>query len=91
MLYALLVTFALLSSPLECCGGGGFSMFRQPRYCAPVFSVSIEPPKVDVLKVLRIDQYSSSLRWSLAIIAPRPLSSVIAATLQADTHGNPQK
>lgn len=91
MLHALLVTFALLSSPLECCGGCGGFAFLGPRTCAPspMPIMSIVPPTPNIPAILRLDQYAPSLRWALVILAPRPISSVMAATLHADAQAKP--
>ena len=86
MLHSLIVAIALMSSPTQWCGGGGgccigFRVNRPPVAPAPIV---IAPPKVDVLKFMRMDQYPQPVRVGLAIIAPRPLSNAMISTLQVE-------
>jgi hypothetical protein len=88
MLHSILVALTLLASPTMCCGGGGFGFLccrpaPQPVFVAP--PISIAPPKVELLKFIRIDQYPAPVRVGLAIIAPRPFGHLLMNTLQADT------
>jgi hypothetical protein len=90
MLHAILVTVALLSSPTQCCGGCGFHGVWGRPHCAPTpLPFSIAPPSMNIPSILRIDQYPMALRVGLLIIGPRPLSSVMAATLQANAQSQP--
>lgn len=86
MLHSILVAMAVLASPTQCCGGGGFGFLccrpAQPAVVAP--PLTIAPPKVDILKLIRIDEYPLAVRIGLAIIAPRPFGSAMTPTLQAD-------
>lgn len=83
MLHSILVALTLLASPTHCCGGGGFGFFCcRPAVVAP--TVSIAPPKVDLLNLIRVDQYPPTLRIGLAIIAPRPFGNLLTAPLPAD-------
>lgn len=88
MLHAVLVSVALLASPTQWCGGGGGCCIRpsQPMFAPlPAVPMSIAPPSVDVLKLIRIDQYPQPVRIGLAVIAPRPLSNVMLSTFQVES------